>query len=246
MEALAPVSEQRPFLSADWRWLAMLNWRVEPALLEPLLPRGTELDSWNGMHFVSVVGFRFLRTKLLGIPIPMHRNFTEVNLRFYTRRRVGGEIRQGVTFVREMVARPAITLVAKLAYNEPYRTVPMRHRIVGTLSGPRRVEYSWRTGDRWSRLGLAVAGEASPLRPGSEEEFITLRHWGYTAQRDGGTIEYRVDHQPWNIYPVVEPSLEGDLLATYGGAFARLLEGRPWSALLADGSAVTVMRPTRL
>ena len=82
---------RRVFLSARWQVLAMLNWEVEPALLTPVLPRGVELDFHQGKTFVSLVGFLFRDTRLLGIPIPGHCNFEEVNLRFYVRRTVGGE-----------------------------------------------------------------------------------------------------------------------------------------------------------
>ena len=74
-------TSRAPFLCAQWRWLAMLNYEIEPAILEPLVPRGTELDFWEDRTFVSVVGFMFLDTRLLGWPIPLHRNFEEVNLR---------------------------------------------------------------------------------------------------------------------------------------------------------------------
>jgi len=119
----------RVFLTGEWRYLAMLNYRVEPALLEPLVPCGTTLDRWQGATYVSLVGFLFRDTRVLGAPIPLHRDFEEVNLRFYVSREVDGEMRRGVTFIREIVPRLAIATVARLAYNEPYVTLPMRHDI---------------------------------------------------------------------------------------------------------------------
>src|SRR4051812_23124769 len=83
------------FLTAEWRHLLMINYVVDPAALAPLVPAGTELDLWQGRAYVSVVGFRFLNTRVLGIPVPFHRNFDEVNLRFYVRRSVNGEWRKG-------------------------------------------------------------------------------------------------------------------------------------------------------
>ena len=65
----------------------MLNYIVDPALIKRLIPAGTEIDYENGETFVSVVGFLFLDTRLLGVPIPLHRDFEEVNLRFYVRRK---------------------------------------------------------------------------------------------------------------------------------------------------------------
>src|SRR5580658_4122637 len=64
------TSMKRAFLTAQWRYLAMLNYTIDPAVLQPLLPPGTELDFFNDTTYVSVVGFRFLRTKVCGLPIP--------------------------------------------------------------------------------------------------------------------------------------------------------------------------------
>jgi uncharacterized protein YqjF (DUF2071 family) len=93
------------------------------------LPRGTELDDWQGRTLVSLVGFRFLDTRILGAPIPLHRDFDEVNLRFYVRRRSPEGWRRAVVFVREIVPRRAIAVVARIWYNEPYIALPMRHAI---------------------------------------------------------------------------------------------------------------------
>ena len=98
----------RRFLSAVWRNLVMLNYEIEPDILRPLVPQGVELDSWKGKYFVSLVGFQFLDTRVLGMPIPFHRNFEEVNLRYYVRRRVEKGWRRGVVFVKEVVPRWAI------------------------------------------------------------------------------------------------------------------------------------------
>src|SRR6266496_2134724 len=82
-----PKCRMKPFLTANWRYLSMLNYVVDPRILAPLVPPGTEIDFENGETFVSIVGFLFLDTRLLGLPIPLHRDFEEVNLRFYVRRK---------------------------------------------------------------------------------------------------------------------------------------------------------------
>ena len=96
------------FLTADWRYLAMLNYVVDPRLIGPLVPPGTEIDYENGQTFLSIVGFLFLDTRLLGLPIPLHRNFEEVNLRFYVRKKSADTWRRGVVFIRELVPSRAI------------------------------------------------------------------------------------------------------------------------------------------
>src|SRR6059036_3990730 len=102
------------FLTAEWRHLAMLNFEIDPAAVRPLVPAGTELDNWRGRTFVSLVGFLFLNTRVFGIPIPLHRNFEEVNLRFYVRRRTDSSWRRAVVFIKELVPRIAIALTARI------------------------------------------------------------------------------------------------------------------------------------
>lgn len=226
----------------------MLNYEVSPALLEPLVPEGVTLDLWQGRALVSVVGFRFLDTRVLGVPVPQHRDFDEVNLRFYVRHvTAGGEIRRGVTFVRELVPRRAIALVARLAYNEPYRAVPMRSSAPeGMAERPGRIEYHWRTGAGWQGLGATAIGTPAALVPRSEAEFVTEHYWGYTRQRDGGTVEYAVTHPSWRVWATEAPTLTADVAGLYGPEFVAPLAGLPRSAFVAEGSPVVVHRPRRL
>jgi uncharacterized protein YqjF (DUF2071 family) len=235
------------FLAGEWRDLAMLNYCVDPSLLAPYVPRGTELDEWRGATYLSVVGFMFRGTRVLGVPVPWHRNFEEVNLRFYVRREAAGEVRRAVTFIREIVPRRAIALVARLAYNEPYLARPMRHSLERHAGdAPMRVSYEWRQESAWSGLGVECRGSSREIEAGSEEEFITEHYWGYTRQRDGGTVEYRVTHPRWRVWAAERATLSGDLAALYGTEFAAALVGAPNSAFLADGSAIAVHLPSRV
>ena len=236
--------DPRPrFLTAEWRWLAMLNYPVEPALLARRLPAGVELDVFDGVALVSLVGFRFLRTRLLGVPVPFHRDFDEVNLRFYVRRRVDDGWRRGVVFVRELVPRLALATVARLAYGEPYRAVPMRHALeeVG-----HRAEYAWRWGGTWCSISIETAGPGQLAPVGSEMAFITEHFWGYSGAPGRRTREYQVEHPPWQVRPARGAVASGDLGAVYGSELGAALAGPPRSAFLAEGSAVVVRRPTRL
>ena len=237
----------RPFLTAQWRDLAILNFEADPAVLRPLVPAGTELDDWRGRTLVSVVGFLFLDTRVLGVPIPFHRDFEEVNLRFYVRRRGPEGWRRAVVFVKELVPRRAIALTARLVYGEHYVALPMEHRIdVETGRGrvARRVAYSWKLNGHQNRIQVSVHGDPRDTAPGSQEEFITVHHWGYARRRNGGTLEYRVEHPRWRVWDAADSRLECDVTPLYGEAFAECLGASPTSAFLADGSTVRVFKGT--
>jgi hypothetical protein len=233
--------ETGTFLTAEWRNLVMLNYTIDPAILRPLVPRGTELDQWQGRSYVSVIGFLFLRTRVLGLPIPFHRNFEEINLRFYVRRLGPEGWRRGVVFVKKIVPRRAIATVARVVYNENYVARAMRHRIENN-----QVEYEWREGAVWNRIRVKTEGDARPLTAGSEEEFITEHYWGYAAQSGGGTVEYRVEHPPWRVRQAGEAVFSCDAERVYGAQFVDCLRAEPASAFVADGSAITVRKGIRI
>ena len=238
-----------PFLTAEWRYLAMLNFEVDPTLLHPLVPTGTELDDWQGRTFVSVVGFLFLNTRVLGVAIPFHRNFEEINLRFYVRRRMNEGWRRAVVFVKELVPRAAIALTARMIYGENYRALPMNHGIEFENGGGhavRRVFYCWKFNRRENRIEMKVQGGAHEIDSGSEEEFITEHYWGYTRRKDGSTLEYRVEHPRWRVWTAKDARLDCDTAQLYGGQFVDCLRSSPASAFLADGSEVTIFRGVSL
>ena len=237
---------ERVFLAAEWRDLVMLNYEVEPDLLSRHVPPGTTLDSFRGRTYLSLVGFRFCRTKLLGrFPVPFHVNFDEINLRFYVRRKAGNEDRRGVAFIAEIVPRRAIAMAARLAYGENYIHLPMKHRL--ERQGLNRiVEYQWRAGEQWCKLSAQAAGLPTPPQEGSLEQFITEHFWGYSTERAGSCIEYHVSHVPWQVWTSPAAGFEGKTSALYGNEFATVLQRRPDCAFVADGSPVIVFRGNRV
>ena len=243
MDATGP----RAFLTAEWRHLVLVNYEAPAHLLEPLVPRGTELDRHRGRVFVSLVGFRFIDTAVLGCRVPGHVDFDEINLRFYVRREAAGELRRAVTFVKEIVPRRAIAALARAAYNEPYVALPMHSEVrTRDADASTHAVYGWR-----SRAGdhrMEVLARGVPLLPSadSDESFITEHYWGYTRQKDGGTIEYHVMHPIWSLRRAATVQVTGDMATFYGPAFGEVLMSPPVSAYLADGSAVTVSWPARI
>lgn len=239
------TGERPVFLTACWRHLVMLNYEIDPAVLAPYVPAGTELDDYQGRHFVSVVGFQFLDTRVLGVPIPFHRDFEEVNLRFYVRRDEAGEKRRGVVFIKEIVPRRTIAWVAKAVYNEPYAAMPMRHADGmprADLDAEGVVGYGWRSRSGWSGMRVTTSGPASVPGDDSLEAFITEHYWGYTRQRDGSTIGYQVEHPRWNVWPARLVEFKCDVPSVYGDRWADYLKGVPSCAFVADGSEVLVWR----
>lgn len=216
----------------------MANYEVDPALLGGWVPRGTEIDLDDGKCFISLVGFMFLETRVLGVPIPFHINFEEVNLRFYTKRVIGDETRRSVCFVKEIVPRRAIAIVARVFYGEPYECWQMAHERTGTL-----VAYDWQRGSRRNRLSVEIDGSIGLPEPGSHGEFIIEHYWGYT-DRGNRVDEYKVEHPKWQLFSVKNELIDVDFGKTYGPEFAFMSAQKPYSVLLAKGSEVAVYKGT--
>ncbi len=227
------------FIKAEWRKLVLANYIIDPDVLLPFLPAKTEIDIWNGNCYISLVGFMFVNTKVLGLKIPFHTNFEEVNLRFYVRHHDGKEWKRGVVFIKEIVPRAAITFIANNLYKEHYATMPMRHRWE-VNDHSRTTEYQWRCNKQWQTMQLETELSPIAMPEGSETEFITEHYWGYTRINPSKTFEYEVTHPKWLAYPVKDYFIDVDFGLVYGEPFRFLNDMEPASVMLAEGSEISV------
>ncbi|GAB2819904.1 YqjF family protein [Ferruginibacter profundus] len=233
------------FLTAEWNNLVMANYIVDPAILQKYVPNKTELDVYHGNAYVSLIGFMFEQTKILGVKIPFHINFEEVNLRFYVRYNDNGQWKRGAVFIKEIVPKPAISIIANTLYHEKYSTMRMKH-FFNKTAGAINLGYHWKHKGKWNKLEATTATEALPMRPGSEEEFIAEHYWGYSQYNDATTFEYNVQHPAWKVYPVKQYIIDCDFKALYGDAFAFLQHTAPSSVFMAEGSAISILQKKRL
>ena len=228
------------FLKAQWKNLLMLNYEVDPEILKPYLPAYTVLDLWQGKALVSMVGFLFQETSVLGIKWPFHVNFEEVNLRFYVRHFDGREWKRGAVFISEIVPKSLIALIANNLYKEHYRALPTRHSIMRCCKNHTDFLYEWKLKGKWNKLGGIVSDAFAPIQPGSPEEFIFEHYWGYNKTSETTTNEYQVEHIRWNAAQVTNPIFDADIAKLYGKEFEPYLNVQPYSAFFADGSEVVV------
>jgi Uncharacterized conserved protein (COG2071) len=135
-----------------------------------------------------------------------------------------------------------------------------------SATGARKVaQYEWKLRNgQWARIH-AECGDDPELHPesvrppagrwildpvlpaeGSLEQFITEHYWGYSAQRDGRTVEYHVTHRPWRVWPETWGVCERDVSEVYGDAFGEVLRREPNSTFIAEGSPVVVFKGRRI
>ena len=233
------------FINAEWRKLAIANYVIDPEILRKYVPAGTEIDLWKDKCYVSLIGFMFLNTKLLGIKIPFHTNFEEVNLRFYVKRWENNTWKRGVVFIKEIVPKPALTFIANTIYKEHYETLPMMHNWEENNLN-RTVSYLWKKNEIWHSFMVQATLDSSEIKSYSETEFITEHYWGYAKVTDSKTNEYEVTHPKWKQYLVTHSEINVDFGAIYGTDFEFMNSMKPISVMLIEGSEITVENKTKI
>ncbi|RZJ70054.1 DUF2071 domain-containing protein [Flavobacterium sp.] len=235
----------KSFLKAQWRHLAFANYEVNPEVLTPFLPAGTELDLWNGKCLASLVAFLFLEVQVFGVKVPGHVNFEEVNIRFYVKRFDGKQWKRGVVFVKEIVPKSAIAFIANTFYKEKYERLPMRHSF-SESDFTKTYEFGWKKTGNWNTFSVDTKKVATEIPKGSQTEFITEHYFGYSKQNAVTTFEYEVKHPRWQQFEVSDFKIDVDFEAVYGEQFAFMKDLEPASVFLADGSQISVENKIRI
>jgi uncharacterized protein len=226
------------FLTAKWKNLIMANYEVDWGVLAPFLPLGLELDTRDGRHFVSLVGFKFINTRVLGIKWPSLNTFVELNLRFYVKRTMpDGEVRRGVVFIKEIVPSRLISFVARTVYHEQYEAWDIQ--AIPDFGMKNRYGYKWNKNGQEHSLQVTADPELHDLTPDSHEQFIAEHYWGYT-KLPNRTNEYEVQHPSWRYRRVTDSTIKCDYSEVYGAHWAFLNHQEPYSIFLAHGSEISV------
>lgn len=231
---------RRPSLTARWSNLALLTYDVDEALVRPCLPTDVEPDLVEGKAQVSLVAFDFVDTRVRGRRIPGFVDFPEINFRTYVRQ---GD-RQGVVAIRELVPSPLAAAVARLRFNEPFRSTPMESR-TASMGDELVVEHRWRWKDRRYFLRMTADQTAGGVPSNGTALHLFGRRWAYGRSRQGDPMVLRVEHPPWALRQVRTVDFDVDYGALYGPEWAVLNDTRPSSTLLAVGSAVSIFPPGR-
>lgn len=101
----------------EWHQSVFAHWRVGQKILEPLIPKGLELDLFQGEAWVSVVAFSIRKLRPRFLPhFPPISNFHELNVRTYVRHNG----KPGVYFLSIEAEKLSSTLMARTVFGLPY------------------------------------------------------------------------------------------------------------------------------
>lgn len=227
------------FLRAKWEEIVMINYEIDPKILKPYLPFGLELDMHESKCFVSLVGFKFVKSKIFGVPIPFYGSFDEVNLRFYVKRIDRKELKRGVVFISEIVPYKIVSFLANLLYKEHYSVAEMSSSIL-VENDIKNINYYWKATSEQQNIFASFHKELKIIEPNSLEEFIYEHYFGFTKVSETKTWEYKVNHPRWLTNEVIAYKIECDFEKMYGSDFAFLNHQKPYSVYNAQGSEVSI------
>ncbi|GAA2508629.1 hypothetical protein Ahu01nite_054540 [Winogradskya humida] len=205
-ETVRPV--RRSWLVQSWRDLAFLHWAVPPALVAPLLPRGTEPDTFDGMTYVGLIGFRMEGLgPLRGPGLPYLGTFCETNVRLYS---VDDQGRRAVVFRSLDAERLIPVLTAQATLRLPYKWSRMRLEKDGDL-----VRYTSRRRPSGPSSSFSVRVGAPHPTPTPLEHFLTAR-WGLHTRAWGRTIHLPNEHPQWPLHHADLVDLNDGLIEAAG------------------------------
>jgi uncharacterized protein len=227
------------FLKANWENIIMVNYEIDPVILQPFLPKGVKLDLYEGKAYISLVGFMFKDTKLFNIPIPLLGTFEEINLRFYVIRKDGNQTKRGVVFINETIPYPIVAWMANKLYKEHYTVVPTKHEISFDDS-IQKVKFEWLLNKKWNSIYVEAETKSERMQNESLQQFIYEHYYGYTKINDQTTEEYQLQHPSWRIHNVSKYQVDCDFEAMYGASFSVLNHTKPTAVFIAEGSQVKV------
>ena len=235
------MHNQKVFLTANWDYLLLVNYAVPKHILTPLLPEACELSLWKGQAFISVVGFQFNNTRVFKIKWPGFTHFLEINLQFYLHYKG----RRAVRFIREYVPSHLITGIARVTYNEPYKTRTITSSFEKTKE-KLNLEYGMPVKNH--PFIIRASADNKPYTPdrNSAEFFFKEHDLGVGQTRKGKTLLYSVHHPEWRMFPVKNHFIEIDWGFFFSSKFTFLNGRNPDSVFLAEGSTVKVYKYTVL
>lgn len=231
-------------ISCSWQNIILVNYRIDPKVLTPYLPKHTSFDLYKGECLISIVGFLFKDVHIMGIPLPYHQLFEEFNLRFYVVHKDKEETKRGVVFLREFVPNSGITLAANTFAREKYRKYPMKHA-VRKMNGAVSASYSFEVKNHWNSVSAKAEALEREILPGSLEDFIADHYYGYNIWYGNRTLEIQLKRPAWKYQKLLSFGVDCRFEDFYPPPFIPFLYEEPHSVQFVSGSPVDMM-PSRI
>ncbi|MGE0296218.1 YqjF family protein [Pseudonocardia sp.] len=192
-----------------WRELAFLHWPADPAAVEPLLPPGLAVDTFDGRAWLGIVALTMRDVRPRYVPaLPGISHFLELNVRTYVRHGDGS----GIWFFSLDAATLVAVAVARAWWSLPYHPAWMATRRDGDV-----IAYRSRRACGGARFAARyrVGAGLGPVDPGTFEHFAVERYRLY-AHRGGRLYTGQVRHRPYPLHAAELLDLDESVLSAAG------------------------------
>lgn len=197
--ALREVPAQSMVMHQRWENLLFLHWACDPAEIQPMLPEGLRVDTFDGKAWIAIVPFDMcgIRPRFCP-PVPGVSDFLELNVRTYAYDDKG---RSGVWFDSLDCNQGLAVWTARTFFHLPYKDAQMSR----TLGADGHIAYrSQRKGDAHvSEFEYRRSPDTRLAEPGTLDFFLAERYLLFSKTPDGIRTG-RVHHAP---YPLAEVEL---------------------------------------
>jgi len=207
-------------MNTRWEHLIMATYEIDTEAIQEYVPTGFELDLYKGKALISIVTFQFRDTKMLGVPMPLYRDFPEINLRIYVKGIHKGKLRRGVVFIKEIIPHRFPAWFAKNIFRENFHVLPVELTRYGEDKNL-HVEYKWGEGNE---LGGVVDETPKDWEEGTEEEFVGDNFWAFKKIGAEKAYAFKVDHKPWKMAKLKDVRINIDLKTLYGEKIANVIK----------------------
>ena len=240
---------QKPLMRARFSELVALNFSIDPAILQPLVPRGLELDFFKDETYVSLIAMMLRDVRVFGFPIHIASGFEEINLRFYVRRRVGDSYRKGACFLKDYVSGAAAAWVLGRIFKAEFGRLKLKHKNSGfdpkEENAIPEVDYQWKVDDHMNRVRVKAREKVQRMGADTKVGFI-LNHNNEYSCRNGKTLEYAMARPQWVVWNAAQANFTCDVRKLFGPEFEKPLSRRPASVFVTSGSEVVIYKPTEV
>lgn len=202
----------QPLMHQSWGKLLFMHWRIDAAVLRPLIPKGLPIDTFDGSAWIAVVPFTMwdIRAFPPYVPaVPGLRAMHELNVRTY----VSFNGVPGVWFFSLDCNNAAAVLGARKLYYLPYynahidlkqKDATIDYRLERTDQPPAEFRATWKIG-----------GSLPVAEPGSLEFFLTERYCLYSEHK-GRLYRSRIYHDPWPLQSATIDKFSSSMIEAQG------------------------------
>lgn len=189
-----PLCDGRHAIEMSWKNLLFAHWPVPVETLQPLLPTGLTLDTFDGTAWIGVVPFVMSDVRIWPLGgVPGAVNFPELNVRTYVTR----QDKPGVYFFSLDAASLLTVAGARAWYGLPYHWARMAIR---------RENGWWHyTSSRRGTSEARFTARYRPTGPASCGTWGALAHWFteryclYSVGIFGGLYRGEIHHAMWPL-----------------------------------------------